>query len=194
MGILGFRIGKEGLGEASPSARSLYTEPPQRGQCSTEVMEFRFTGVGLLHGPETLRAQVSSLMEVQGAGADEGGDAEGLRDGTRLATPPYPSNCAHPQAPSPAQKYWVGAVCGGWGGKGRRQAGRWRGLDGEQSEGGVVCVVHLLLKPDMLKGRSLLVARLQASQVVGLIHWPWLGCLCAFISRFRLVLYPSRRW
>lgn len=52
-------------------------------------------------------------MKVQRAGADEGSDAEGIRNGVRLATPPYPSNSARPQGPSPAQKYWVGAVCGG---------------------------------------------------------------------------------
>lgn len=107
-------LGKRGWGRRRqapvPCIPSL-NEPPQRGQCSTEVMEFRFTGVGLRHGPETLRAQVGSLMEVQCDGADEGGDAEGLRNGARLATPPYPSNSAHPQALSPAQKYWVGAVC-----------------------------------------------------------------------------------
>ncbi len=57
-------------------------------------------------------------MEVQCAGADEGGDAEGLRNGPRLATHPYPSNSAHPQVPSPAQKYWVGAVSEGGGEKG----------------------------------------------------------------------------
>lgn len=96
----------------APSIPSL-NEPPQLGQCSTEVIEFRFTGVRLLHGRETLRAQVGSLKEMQCAGADEGGDAEGLRNGARLATPPYPSNSARPQAPSLAQKYWVGAVCGG---------------------------------------------------------------------------------
>ena len=79
-------------------------------------------------------------MEVQCAGADEGGDAEGFRNDAPLSDAPYPSNSAHPQAPSPAQKYWVGAVCGGWGGKGRRQAGRWRGPDGAQSEGRCVCV------------------------------------------------------
>lgn len=81
----------------APSIPSL-NEPPQRGQCSTEVIKFRFTGVGLLHEPETLRAQVSSLMKVQRAGADEGSDAEGLRNGARLATPPYPSNSARPSS------------------------------------------------------------------------------------------------
>ena len=38
------------------------------------------------------------------------------------------------------------------------------------------------------------VARLQASQLAGLIHCPWLGCLYVSISWFRLVPYPSRRW
>lgn len=70
-------------------------KPPQLGQCSTEVIEFRFTGVGLLHGPKTRRAQVSSPMEVQCAGADEGGDAEGLRNGARLAMPPLIHQTAH---------------------------------------------------------------------------------------------------
>lgn len=86
-----FKDWDRGLGEASPSARSFCPSPnelPQRGQCSTEVIEFRFTGVGLLHEPETLRAQVSSLMEVQRAGPDEGGDAEGLRNGAPLSDAP----------------------------------------------------------------------------------------------------------
>lgn len=51
-------------------------------------------------------------MEVQCAGADEGGDAEGFRNDAPLSDAPYPLNSAHPQAPSPAQKYRVGAVCG----------------------------------------------------------------------------------
>jgi len=176
------------LGEASPSARSFCPSPnelPQRGQCSTEVIEFRFTGVGLLHEPETLRAQVSSLMEVQRAGPDEVVMRKAFATGPRLATPPYPSNSTHPQAPTPAQKYWVGAVCGGWGGKGASASkGGGKGLAGEHREGGVVCVARLLSKPVRLKRRSLLVAKLQASHVVGLIHCPWLRCLCASVRRF----------
>lgn len=98
-------------------------------------------------------------MEVQCDGADEGGDAEGLRNGDRLATPPYPSNSAHPQAPSPAQKYWVGAVCGVEVVRGVGKQGSGEGLVGERG----VCAARMLPKPVTLKGRSQKVARLQAS-------------------------------
>lgn len=76
MDNLGFRTGIEGLGEASPSARSFYApapnELPRRGQCLDEATEFRFAGVGFLYGSESLRAQGGSLMEVRCAGVDEG--------------------------------------------------------------------------------------------------------------------------
>lgn len=52
-------------------------ELPQCGQCLAAAAEFRFAGVGLLYGPESLRAQGGSLMEVRSAGADEGGYAGG---------------------------------------------------------------------------------------------------------------------
>lgn len=69
-----------------------------------------------------------------------------------------------------------------------------KGLVGERGEGGGVCVARLLPKPVTLKRRSLKVARLQASQLAGLIHCPWLECLYVSISWFRLLPYPSRRW
>ena len=80
MGNLGFRIGIEGLGEASLSARSFYAPAltsSRSGQCLAEAAKFRFAGVGLLYGPESLRAQDGSLVEGRCAGADEGGDAGG---------------------------------------------------------------------------------------------------------------------
>ena len=49
---------------------------------------------------------------------------------------------------------------------GRRQARRGRGLDGEQSEGGGVCVVRMLPKLVTLKVRSQEVARKVRSQEV----------------------------
>ena len=49
-------------------------ELPQCGQCLAAAAEFRLAGVGLLYGPESLRAQDGSLMEGRCAGADEGGD------------------------------------------------------------------------------------------------------------------------
>lgn len=52
-------------------------ELPRRGQCLAEAAELRFAGVGLLYGPESLRAQGGSVMEVRCAGADEGGCAGG---------------------------------------------------------------------------------------------------------------------
>ena len=156
-----------------------------------EAAEFRFTGIGLLYGPESLRAQGGSRMEGRCVGADEGGLA-GSCAKRRAAGRPRRVPLRERVGRGLRLKGTGSLSAGVERGVGKR--GCSRGLDGGQSEGGVVCVVHLLLKPDMLKGRSLLVARLQASQVVGLIHWPWLGCLCAFISRFRLVLYPSRRW
>jgi len=62
-----------------------------------------------------------------------------------------------------------------------------KGPVGDRGEGGSACMVRSMRRPDTLKGRSLLVARLQVSQVVGLIHCPWLGCLYVSISWFRLV-------
>ena len=52
-------------------------ELPRRGSCLAEAAEFRFTGVSFLYGPESLRAQGGSVMEVRCAGADEGGYAGG---------------------------------------------------------------------------------------------------------------------
>ena len=69
-----------------------------------------------------------------------------------------------------------------------------KGLVGERGEGGGVCVAQKLPKPVTLKRRSLKAARLQASQLAGLIHCSWLGCLYVSISWFRLLPYPSRRW
>lgn len=66
-----------------------------------------------------------------------------------------------------------------------------KGLAGEHREGGGVRVARMLPKLVALKGRSLLVARLQASQVVGLIHCPWLWCLCASVCRFVSCLTPA---
>lgn len=61
-----------------------------------------------------------------------------------------------------------------------------KGLVGERGEGGGVCVAQKLPKPVTLKRRSLKVARLQASQLAGLIHCPWLGCLYVSICCDRL--------
>lgn len=66
-----------------------------------------------------------------------------------------------------------------------------KGLADEQDEGGSACMVRSMRRPDTLKGRSLLVARLQASQVVGLIHCPWLRCLCASVCRSVSYLNPA---
>lgn len=52
-------------------------------------------------------------------------------------------------------------------------------------------MVQSMRRPDTLKGKSLLVARLQASQVVGLIHCSWLRCLCASVCRFVSCLNPA---
>lgn len=47
--------------------------------------------------------------------------------------------------------------------RGVGKQGGGKGLAGEQSEGGGVCVARMLPKPVALKGRSQKVARLQAS-------------------------------
>lgn len=77
MGKLGFRIGIEGVGGGVAKRPLLLcpgpNELPRRGQCLAEAAEFRFTGVGLLYGPESLQAQGGSRMEGRCAGADEGG-------------------------------------------------------------------------------------------------------------------------
>ena len=52
-------------------------ELPQRGQRFAAAAEFRSTGVSLLYGPESLRAQGDKLMEGRYAGTDEGGYAGG---------------------------------------------------------------------------------------------------------------------
>ncbi len=52
-------------------------ELPRRVQCLAEAAEFRFTSVGLLYGPESLRVKGGRLMEGRYAGAGEGGDAGG---------------------------------------------------------------------------------------------------------------------
>lgn len=52
-------------------------ELPRRVQCLAEAAEFRFTSVGLLYGPESLRVKGGRLMEGRCAGAGEGGDAGG---------------------------------------------------------------------------------------------------------------------
>ena len=52
-------------------------ESLSRGKCLAEAAEFRFAGVGILCGPESLRAQGGSLMEGRCPGADEGGYAGG---------------------------------------------------------------------------------------------------------------------
>lgn len=84
------------------------------------------------------------------------------------------------------------ALCGEWvvrWGVGKQGGGK--GLVSEQSEGGGVRVARMLPKLVALKGRSQKVARLQASQVVGLIHCPWLRCLCASVCRSVSYLNPA---
>lgn len=81
VGNLRFRIGIEGVG-GGVAKRPLLLCPgpielPRRGQCLAEAAEFRFAGVGILCGPESLRAQGGSLMEGRCPGADEGGYAGG---------------------------------------------------------------------------------------------------------------------
>lgn len=75
--------------------------------------------------------------------------------------------------------------------RGVGKQGGGKGLVGERGEGGGVCVARVLPKPVTLKRRSLKVARLQVSQLVGLIHCPWLGCLYVFIVGFVLCLTPA---
>lgn len=79
----------------------------------------------------------------------------------------------------------------GWLGGASASKGGGKGLAGDRGEGGSACMVRSMRRPDTLKGRSLLVARLQASQVVGLIHCPWLRCLCASVCRFVSCLSPA---
>ena len=62
----------------------------------------------------------------------------------------------------------------GWMGVGKQATGR--GLDGEQREGGGVCVAWLMWNSNTQKNRSLKVARLQATQMPSLLESPWLGC------------------
>ncbi len=107
-------------------------EPPRRGQCLAEAAEFRFTGVDLLCGPEALRAQGGSLMEVRCAGANEVVMQEAVLSDMRQVGH-IVHHCAGEWARTAAQKYW-GVVGGVERGVGKR--GCSRRLDGGQSEGG----------------------------------------------------------
>lgn len=114
-------------------------EPPRRGQCLPGAAEFRFTGVGLLYGPESLRAQGGSLMEGRCAGADEGGYAGGSAK-RRAAGRPHRAPLRG-QAWRGLQFKSTGVLWAGWKGAsaseavaeysmvGRAKAGRLRGAD-----------------------------------------------------------------
>lgn len=128
MGNLGLRIGIEGLGEASLSARSFYAPAltGSRGAANAWLRLRSFDSPALVFSADQnlSGAQGDSLMEERCAGADEGGDAGG--SAKRRAAVRQVGRVVHQCA-------------GGWGadcgskvlgrcerGKGRRQARLWQ--------------------------------------------------------------------
>lgn len=163
MGNLGLRIGIEGLGEASLSARSFYAPAltGSRGAANAWLRLRSFDSPALVFSADQnlFGAQGGRLMEGRCAGADEGGLREAVLSDVRQI-----GHIVHHCAGE-----W-GADCGskvlgccGRGGKGRRQARLWQSTRRWAERRRGACMVWSMRRPDTLKGRSLLVAGLQAS-------------------------------
>ena len=149
-------------------------ELPRRGKCLAEAAEFRFTGVGLLCGPESLRAQGGSLMEGRCAGADEGDMREAaLSDVRQVGHIVY--HCAGERGADCGSKV-LGRCERGKGASaseavaeysmvGRGKSGRLRAADAAE-------VGH---------AKGFKIARLQARQMFGPIGFSVAGVLSAYV-------------
>ena len=148
-------------------------EPPRRGQCLPGAAEFRFAGVGLLYGPESLRAQGGSVMEVRCAGADEGGCAGGSAK-RRAAGRPH---CAplRGRAWRGLQLKSTGALWAGWKGASASEAVAEDSMV-SSAKAGRLCGADAA---EVGHAKGLKVARLQARQMFGPISFSVAGVLSA---------------